>query len=307
MKSIGICIPSFKNPDGLAQLLNSICCLSFSKGEQPDISVFVADNDAAGSARHSVKNIRGQFPFPLHYEVEKRQGIPFVRNRLVSMSKSCDLIAFVDDDEEVIPEWLDELLYIYEKCDAQIVTGPVIGRLPENAPKWATRGKFYESPRVDTGAVMDTFYTNNTLLERKLLDDFKKPFEETMAFCGGTDELLARQVLGAGATCVWCQEAEVFEDVPLRRVTLSWYFRRRYRIGNTSTYHNRFLADRFSTAKESRRALKMLGLSIVVCLSSVLRGPQKLVRGAGYFSYALGIVGALLNRQVNEYGRTDYR
>jgi len=305
--SVGICIPTFRNNDGLGQLLESVRRLKFEKVGAPEVVVFVADNTAEGLARELVARIGSDFPFPLHYEVEKQQGIPFVRNRLVAMSKECDLIAFVDDDEEVISEWLDELLHTYHGSDAQIVTGPVIGRLPENAPKWAVNGKFYDSPHHQTARAMDTFFTNNTLIERNLLNAFEKPFEESMAFCGGTDSLLAKQVLMNGARCVWCQEAVVYEDVPAQRVTLKWYLRRRYRIGNTSTYHNRFLEEKFSRASEVRRAFRMIGLSIIVSLSSVIRGFHKLVRGAGYFSYALGILGAVLNRQVNEYGRADYR
>src|SRR5680860_569217 len=110
--SVGICIPTFKRPEGLLKLLKSIGKQVFKKVEQPSISVFVADNDAAASSREIVERLACSYPFPLHYEAEERRGIPFVRNRLVSMTRGYDLIAFVDDDEEVIASWLDELCYV---------------------------------------------------------------------------------------------------------------------------------------------------------------------------------------------------
>lgn len=307
MLTVGICIPTFKRPEGVLKLLASIRQQIFSKVEKPLISIFVVDNDQAASAKEIIENLRDEFPYPLNYEIEPQQGIPFVRNRLVLMSKDYDLIAFVDDDEEVIPTWLDELLHAYEIYDAQIVTGPVVGRYATTPPEWAIKGEFYNSSRCASGTSMNTFFTNNTLLERKLLDVFHKPFEESMAFCGGTDSLLAMRVLNLGAKCIWCDEAIVYEDVPETRLTIKWYLRRRYRIGNSTVFCNRFIGEGSEAHIVIVSSVKFLCLSVFVCLSSLSRGPHKFLKGLGYLSLALGMITALLKVQVNEYGRSDYR
>ena len=131
----------------------------------PEIEVFVVDNDPDASGKRTAEAYGQSLPFPLHYQIEKKRGIPFARNRLVELASRCDLIAFIDDDEEAGPHWLDELLYVHATFQAAVVTGPVLARFEITPPAWAVAGKFYESPRRPTGSSQPTFYTNNLLIE----------------------------------------------------------------------------------------------------------------------------------------------
>ena len=47
-----------------------------------------------------------------------------------NMDSDADYIAFLDDDEEADPSWLNELVNTLGAYSADIVTGPVLSRFP---------------------------------------------------------------------------------------------------------------------------------------------------------------------------------
>ena len=305
-RTVGVCIATCRRPEGLRKLLLSVGRQQFKKVLPPAIYVFIADNDPGGSAGRIVEAVGASFRHAIEYSIVEKRGIPFVRNRLVTMARECDLIAFVDDDEEVESNWLDEMLFTMHQSGAPVVTGPVIGRFESLPPRWAVDGRFYDSARHATGRDMSIFYTGNVIMERGLLDHYEKPFEESMALCGGTDALLAMRLIDDGARCVWCDDAVVNEDIPTSRVNMRWYLRRRFRIGNSSVYCRRIAGRRSSVFEELLRAMHNGFLGIAVCGSSVWRGRHKIVRGLGYMFTGVGIIFAVLKFSSNEYGRADY-
>jgi len=273
----------------------------------PEIEVFVVDNDPEASGKRTAEAYRQSLPFPLHYQIEKKRGIPFVRNRLVELAAGCDLIAFIDDDEEAEPHWLDELLYVHTTFNASVVTGPVLARFEITPPAWAVAGKFYESARWPTGSSQRIFYTGNLLIESAVFSQFPKPFKESMALTGGTDSLFAMRVAETGVTAVWADDAIVYEHIPATRATKRWYFMRRYRLGNTSVQCDRFLPKKHYQVRAILRAIFLVWLGVAVVVSSVWKGCYKVIRGIGYLCTAAGTMTGALGLYQQEYGRDDYR
>lgn len=306
-ESLAVCIPTFCNPEGLRRLLASVGGQVFHRVPTPRAEVFIVDNDPAGSARAVVKEAQPSLSFRLDYCVEKERGIPAVRNRLVACAAGYDLIAFIDDDEEATPHWLDELLHVRAAYAARVVTGPVLPRFVVEPPAWAVTGGFYASVRRPTGELQGTFYTNNLLIERALLAQFSPPFERAMALSGGTDSLLAMRLAQRGIRAVWADEATVYEDVPVRRATMRWYLRRRYRVGNALVLCDRFLPRRHYRGRAFLSAVGVSGLGIAVTASALWRGRHKVVRGVGYLCLAAGMLAGAVGRIQAEYGRDDYR
>ena len=58
---ISICIITFKRPEGLKRLLESLNQLAFSKIEAPEIEVVVVDNDTCGIAAEVVNQVKEDF------------------------------------------------------------------------------------------------------------------------------------------------------------------------------------------------------------------------------------------------------
>jgi succinoglycan biosynthesis protein ExoM len=303
---LAICIPTFRNPAGLRALLESIKGQQFHKAVQPEIEIFIVDNDPEGSGKQVAETFERELPFVLHYAIEEKRGIPFVRNRLVELASHADFIAFIDDDEEATSHWLDELLFIQTRFQTQVVTGSVLARFETEPPNWAVAGKFYESSRWPTGSKKDIFFTNNLLIKSALIAQFAKPFEEAMALSGGTDTLLSMRVAEMGISAVWADEAVVYESIPANRATLRWYFQRRYRIGNVEVLCGRYLPEPWYRLRAVQKSIYLVPLGLIVIATSLWRGKHKIIRGVGYWYTAAGLLGGVLQRYQEEYGE-NYR
>ena len=121
MKKIDICICTYKRPDLLAKLLDSI------NNCQPikDISlrIIIVDNDSQKSAKLAVTEFRKSSGQEVIYSVEQKQNISAARNRCLKISAESDYIIFVDDDEWVSRSWLTHLINAQESYSADIIIG----------------------------------------------------------------------------------------------------------------------------------------------------------------------------------------
>lgn len=308
MKKIGICIPTYKKKEWLLRLLKSISNQQVRNTDMYYITIYIADNEKNGSDSQINKLVNENYPFKIIYTIENRIGIPFVRNRLIDLTKDQDIIIFIDDDEEVSVNWLYELLKCYEENNCDVVAGPVLGKLTENAPAWAKKGNFFSSDRYPDNTEIQFFYTNNTLINRRIFDDIINPFEESMAMSGGTDTLLSMKMKKMGYRYIWCDKALVYEVIPKERTRLSWYLKRRYRIGNALIHCQYNMNVKVNKIDEFYKVIKLLILSFSVFISGIIYGAHKFVKGMGYFSQSLGSLSALfLKIQYNEYSPKKYR
>ncbi len=193
---VTICIATFKRPLSLERLLESISRLKFEKIVDLGLQVVVVDNDVSGSARDIIRKWRKKMPWPLIFDIEPRRGIPFARNRLVELAVDTDFIAFVDDDEVVHDDWLEELLVVQDCYQADIVHGPVLSRFEVRPPEWVLKGGFFDRPRQKTGESIKYFATNNLLIRNSVLIGIEGPFEERLAHTGGSDLCLSLHLSG---------------------------------------------------------------------------------------------------------------
>jgi succinoglycan biosynthesis protein ExoM len=129
MPSVAICIATHCRPLGLERLIRALAMLELTRCSPSSISIVVADNDPAGSARATCEALRGAIRWPIEYVHEPRRGIPFARNACVDGARrlGAELLAFIDDDEVPDPAWLDQLLLVIHDTGAGICTGPVRG------------------------------------------------------------------------------------------------------------------------------------------------------------------------------------
>src|SRR5690606_31942716 len=94
----------------------------------------------------------GASDLDVQYRVEERQGIPFARNAVLeAFQEFGDVLAFVDDDEEVTSSWLSRLLTTWSSTGADVVAGPVLPLFEEEPPSWVVRGGLFNRKRMATG------------------------------------------------------------------------------------------------------------------------------------------------------------
>jgi len=154
-------------------------------------SAVVVDNDPAESARTVAGSAEG---IDVEYRVQPRQGIAVARNTAIANARG-EYVAFLDDDEYPIREWLRALFETLGRHDADGALGPVKPYYDESAPRWVMKGGFYVRPSYPTGFVIDwkKGRTGNVLLKSEL-------------FTGEAEIFRERADLRCGIVIVACQE-----------------------------------------------------------------------------------------------------
>lgn len=105
---ISIVIPTFKRPDLLERLLNSISMQTFNTFE-----VIIVDDKSSNVEEYSPLIEKFKDVMDIHfYTNEVNSGAPYCRNRGIEKSKF-ELIALVDDDDEWLPTKLEKQLAYY--------------------------------------------------------------------------------------------------------------------------------------------------------------------------------------------------
>jgi glycosyltransferase involved in cell wall biosynthesis len=250
MSNVSVCIATYRRSDRLALLLEDLT----RQSRLPD-QVIVVDNDSAGGAREVVERRRAAgAPFPIFYDVQPKKNISLTRNRTVQLAAG-DWIAFIDDDERAPVDWLQQLLDAAARFDADGVLGPVNPVVPASAPDWIRRGRFYEFPRMDTGAVIppNRLRFGNVLFRGSWLHRTPEPFDPALGLTGGEDGDLLSRLRQQGARIVWCDEAVVHEPVESSRLSLRWLLRRALSGGQDFARHA--LAGRYGTMSTVSRIL----------------------------------------------------
>ena len=223
---IDVCIATFKRPALLKRLLRDLLAQQLPDGVSTHI--IVVDNDPLESARPVVAASRA-WCGSVEYLTQPEQNIALTRNSALDHSQG-ELIAFIDDDESAPTGWLSALLTAMERYSADVVLGPVTGILPESAPRWIAKGRFFERPALPSGTRIQVGVTGNALVKASAVRG-KVEFAPRYGLSGGEDTDFFQQLWRRGALMVWCQEAPLTEYVPEGRLTRRWLLRRGFRGG----------------------------------------------------------------------------
>ena len=118
---------------GLVQALQEQSC-------RIPVEILVVDNNSTDDTRMIVNSLPVREGMSLRYVFEKKQGIPYARNRAIDESLKNDYLAFIDADEMPEPGWLAAAVDALSSEDADCVGGKIRVKLPNReVPAWLTR------------------------------------------------------------------------------------------------------------------------------------------------------------------------
>ena len=304
LMKVSICAATYKRPEILQELLESLNKLEFSRIPIPVIEVIIVDNDSTGSAKSAVETIKPSFQWPLKYFVETNQGVTYARNRCVAEAATdSDFIAMLDDDETATPHWLEELLLSQEKFGTDIVAGPVLAVFKEGqeVPGWMKKGDFHSYPRYPTGQEMETAFTGNVMFSTKIIKGLKEDtelFDHRFAQSGAEDAYLFSCLRKEGHKIVWADGAVLYEPVAEKRLSLSWILKRGFWSWSVHSVIESELKP--SLIIQSIRAIKGLALIFLGIVSlgpSILFGKAMVARSLLRIYRGMGTLSGLLGRQ----------
>lgn len=294
-RSLAVCIPTCRRPRQLEHLLRALDACTVPDGVA--VEVRVVDNDPAWSAEAVVASLAGLSGTVRHlrYAVEARPGFAHVRNCAIELD-SCDLVAFIDDDEWPEPSWLERLVADLDRSGADAVIGPVLAALPDTAPAWLRRGRFRDAlcggPGEPAGWGMGR--TGNALFLGVWFYEQGFRLDPAFSLTGGEDADLFSRLDEAGARFA-CSNAVVWEHVPDERLRLRWLMARSVRCGaNFARISNGRAVAYHPLLRIGYRALRWMGLTAIGLSPLGWVRPERAVTALLDGAFLVGFVPAIL-------------
>lgn len=240
MTSLAIGVCTLGRPQMLAHLLRSI-----DRAQVPDgmkLAVIVVENagtvtidgvvsDCLSPALRAVSTV----------DCEPQRGIAQARNKVLSLAltQNFDWLAFVDDDEEVTPEWLPRLIAGVRQRGLQLAGGPVIPSshatdltwqerlILDGLRRFAVRGmKFNASLSTQGKDDGLSLCTNNWIVDLQAVRAHGLRFNEAFSLSGGEDMDFWEQAKAKGLKTGWVPDAQIWDLPPRSRLTFRYVIER---------------------------------------------------------------------------------
>ncbi len=299
---VSVCIATYRRPEGLSRLLESLACLKLPA--QLGLEILIVDNDPERSAADTARSL-GEFPHLVRWLEDPRPNIAHARNRAVDAAEG-RWLAFIDDDEVADEHWLAAYWQraVEGACDGWF--GTVLARLEDNVSGWLDPAVFYARPRHPSGTLLGraSLRTSNAFVRRALFEGREgRRFDPALGRSGGEDYELFGRMLHAGARFCSCDEAIVTEFVPAARYRLGWLAWRAFRGGLVHTRLEQRRLRRGSAAlRGGSRALAGLLLFATATPLAALAGRSAAARAWLRTCTQAGHLWALLGGACEEYG-----
>lgn len=298
--AIAICIATRGRPTMLGGLLLSLTELRCPQSSSVDIVII--ENEAAGEALRVVESMRSALPFRVHFDVEPEPNIARARNRAVAKALEIGAthLAFVDDDERVCVDWLEQLLARQVSSGASAVAGPIKGLAAEDCPRWPLYRRFFSTPPYRRKQ-LKTAGTCNLLVTAAVFHSLPW-FDGRMGLSGGSDSLFTTRLHRTGGRIAWAPDAVVTEIVPSSRVNARWILARAFRVGETAVRCERYLEAELRRLK-GRLILSTahLGWGLMTFPLALVGGRTAALSSLWHVAYAAGVFSGLFRKPYLEY------
>jgi succinoglycan biosynthesis protein ExoM len=258
MFNLAICIPTYKRPIMLKKLVLSIIGCNLDRKIINDVSIIIVDNDIDKSAEPVINElIEGvQTTYKIDYYNHPFKGIANVRNELIRRAwlLNPDFIVFIDDDEYVTSEWLNELVKTIISNNSDAVRGPVLAELDKKVPEyiscWFRRESYANNSQIYS------ITTGNLIIRFSSLKKYDIWFDSRFNIMGSSDTYFGIQIFKKEAKVNWAANAIAYETIPENRANLIWLIKRKYRLASTYTFV-------LKLGKEYLRLVKKIIVSLI--------------------------------------------
>lgn len=231
---ISIAIATFNRADELRLTLEGLRALDLHGIET--FEIIVVDNRSTDNTANVVAEFQDAFLDRLRYCRCVEQGLSHARNMAIAESRF-PIIAFLDDDVQVHPQWLRALFDAHASGDYAAVGGKADLIYPHSRPRWLTDRDEGLLSKVDLGnerrlATADDLFGVNLSLRRAWLDRvglFRTDLGRTgKRLLGGEETELLGRMSRAGASLLYEPTAVVGHRVAPARLRRWWFLSRIY-------------------------------------------------------------------------------
>jgi glycosyltransferase involved in cell wall biosynthesis len=232
-----VLIATYNRAPFLDRTLDSLRALVVGAGRRWE--VIVVDNNSRDDTRQVVTRHARDFPVPLRYLIETRQGRSSALNAGITASVA-PIIAMTDDDVRVEPQWLEAACAALSNGGAGYAGGPVRPMWESRPPRWLdlTRGDLWGTIAIQDHGPDPFCYEDHrkvplgaNMAARRELFDRAGLFRADLGRSSGrlllgqeVPELLMR-ARAAGFRGLYVPAMQVHHHIPSARLTRR-YFRR---------------------------------------------------------------------------------
>lgn len=240
MIRISLVIATYNRAEQLMATLGSVV----AQGLAPEAwECVVVDNNSTDTTRERVANLCAEHPtLNIRYIFEREQGLSAARNAGIGAAKG-DIIAFVDDDERIVPDFLSAYIDLFDTMpDAMAAGGRIIAEYPTGRPRWMSR--YAEQP------IANPMHYGNSV---RLFPAGKIPGGGNMAFrrealnrvgifdttlgrtgkrlIGGEESDLFERMAAVGIRPYYVPRAVMYHIIPSEKLTEEYFARLCYNTG----------------------------------------------------------------------------
>ena len=232
-EGVSIIVPTYKRPDGIRVALKSL--MGQSAGERRR-EIIIVDNDPLASAKTFVTNFAKTSATEIIYKHVPEPGVSNARNGALDIARG-RFIAFLDDDMDALPGWVDELVKVSLKYKAAITFGPARAVMPnKDDPRNPYMAPFFSRiADAPEGYIEKCLGTGGCLLDLSLCNMPSPVFNPIHNETGGEDDALFHHLISHGAKVAWAIKAESLEIVPASRATMAYMWKRNFAFGQGPT------------------------------------------------------------------------
>lgn len=198
--------------------------------------VLVVGNCCTDATGDVVARFASEFDGPVRYVHEQQPGLSHARNRAVAEA-SFDVIAFLDDDVSVEPQWLQALSRSYGSEEHAAVGGRAALIYPTARPRWLSDRFEGLLTKMDYGpvardAAADELFGVNLSIRKAWITSvggFRTDLGRVKSCLLGSEESdLLQHIAEAGGTLRYDPGMAVGHRVPLDRLRRQWFWSRMY-------------------------------------------------------------------------------
>jgi glucosyl-dolichyl phosphate glucuronosyltransferase len=234
---ISVILCTFNRSQALTKALESVAASVLPASVE--WQVLVVDNNSQDQTRGVVEEFCRRFPGRFRYQYEPRQGKSYALNAGVREARG-DILAFVDDDVTVEPDWLQNLTAALADKQWAGTGGRILPERTFAPPPWlslegpyALGGVLVFFDRGDKPGELDWApYGTNMAFRKEMFDKYgafradlgPQPGSEIR----GEDTEFGRRLMAAGERLRYEPSAVVYHEVPEKRLRkeyfLAWWF-----------------------------------------------------------------------------------
>jgi len=222
---ISVVLATYRRPGFLEQVLDSLNCQTLNKELY---EVIVVDNNS----QDNTKDVATRYP-SVRYVFEEKLGLSYARNTGIRAAVG-DIVAFIDDDSEADPGWLQALLDIYDKYpDAWAVGGKILLMWDAEPPEWLNEEHYCNLGFRDFGNISrqlswpERIAGSNCSFRREVFSQmghFKPALGRIGSILLACEEVqIQKRIYQAGYSVYYNPDAVVYHHVPASRMNKAYF------------------------------------------------------------------------------------